>query len=323
VYSISGPDGTYPLDGQGSFDGQPVGAVGDASAVMAFPAPTNLVAVPANRTLYLAWPKMTNASGYNIHYWADGASGQPMVQDAGVPSGEYYPLQNLTNNTLYFICVAAYDANRNESPRSEVVTAVPSQSAGSLGAVTWNQHYYNPTSEVAIVTLTDADPNTDPNAVETVTVRITSYSDTLGFDLTLAETATNSGIFTSAANGTNVGFTFGNSDVLNKLIRVVPGDVLTARYADVLPPIPTTATAFVALSGVLRPILSGPTMVAGGLFRFIVSPDANLPSLRIQSSTDLVNWETLTSLLNPSGPIVIGDPEAVSHPARFYRAVSP
>ncbi len=205
AYAVSGPDGTYPLDGQGSFDGQPVATVGDASAVIAFPAPINLVVVAADRAAYLAWPRMTNASGYSIQYWADGAANHRKTRDAGTPAGEYFALQNLTNNTLYFICVAAYDVNRNESPHGEVVTVVPSEKAGSLGAVAWNQPYYNPTSEVAIVTLMDANPNTDPNAVEMVMVRVMSHSDTPGFDLPLAEVGTNSGVFTSAANGTNVG----------------------------------------------------------------------------------------------------------------------
>ncbi|HOK78331.1 MAG TPA: hypothetical protein PLW35_11495, partial [Verrucomicrobiota bacterium] len=40
---------------------------------------------------------------------------------------------------------------------------------------------------------------------------------------------------------TNVGFTLGDSDPTNKLIRVVEGDALFVTYHDVLPPVDTTA----------------------------------------------------------------------------------
>jgi hypothetical protein len=44
---------------------------------------------------------------------------------------------------------------------------------------------------------------------------------------------------------------------------------------------------------------------------------------RIQASSDLTNWTTITNLLSPNLTNTIIDPNAGSHPYRFYRAVTP
>ena len=42
---------------------------------------------------------------------------------------------------------------------------------------------------------------------------------------------------------------------------------------------------------------------------------------RIEASTNLVNWETLTNHLNPAGLVQFQDSRATNFPQRFYRAV--
>ena len=61
-----------------------------------------------------------------------------------------------------------------------------------------------------------------------------------GITLTLAETGTNSDTFTSSAFGRNLGFTFGESDDVNKLIRVAHGQRVWAIYTDLLPALSRT-----------------------------------------------------------------------------------
>jgi hypothetical protein len=46
-------------------------------------------------------------------------------------------------------------------------------------------------------------------------------------------------------------------------------------------------------------------------------------SVTIQSSSNLLNWSTLTNLANPSGSVQFTDTSASNIPRRFYRATSP
>lgn len=43
-------------------------------------------------------------------------------------------------------------------------------------------------------------------------------------------------------------------------------------------------------------------------------------SYRVEASTDHVHWTVLTNLVNPTGVMLISDPEAPKFPSRFYRA---
>jgi len=48
-----------------------------------------------------------------------------------------------------------------------------------------------------------------------------------------------------------------------------------------------------------------------------------IEAVRIQASTNLRDWTTLTTLPNLQGTFDYVDSEAASYPRRFYRAVSP
>lgn len=48
-----------------------------------------------------------------------------------------------------------------------------------------------------------------------------------------------------------------------------------------------------------------------------------IEAVRIQASTNLRDWTTLTTLPNLQGNFDYIDSEAASYPSRFYRAVSP
>ena len=44
-------------------------------------------------------------------------------------------------------------------------------------------------------------------------------------------------------------------------------------------------------------------------------------AFRLEASTNLLAWETLTNYANPAGPVEYVDPCATNFPQRFYRAV--
>jgi hypothetical protein len=122
-----------------------------------------------------------------------------------------------------------------ESARSATVSAQPNAAAGALGEVAFNTNYFAAVSNLAVVTVWDADLNTNPDTQETVLVQVASDSDTNGCLLQLKETGPDTGIFTSAANGTNLSFTFGPTDPVLQWLQVKEGDVVQAIYADALP----------------------------------------------------------------------------------------
>jgi hypothetical protein len=79
-------------------------------------------------------------------------------------------------------------------------------------------------------------------------------------------------------------------------------------------PLTVTLTSF-------APVLSGPAVSPpNGVFSFSLTGISNF-NYRIDTSTDLFNWGTVTSLPNPSGTLQFADPNGTNLPQRFYRAV--
>ncbi len=58
----------------------------------------------------------------------------------------------------------------------------------------------------------------------------------------------------------------------------------------------------------------------GARFEVSLNPGA---VYRLQASTNLLNWETLTNFISGTNCLSYRDPEAALHPMRFYRVVSP
>ena len=56
-----------------------------------------------------------------------------------------------------------------------------------------------------------------------------------------------------------------------------------------------------------------------GSLRFTL-PESTSMRCEIEYSSNLVNWITLTNLVNPRNPVQVNDPEAATVPYRFYRA---
>jgi len=136
-----------------------------------------------------------------------------------------------SQNGLYSVALTVSNTT------GEVVTAVKADyiEVGASAFVVFDKEYYN-LSGNAVISVYDEDLNTDPETAQTVDIHVSSNFETNGITLTLAESTVNSGIFTSDDFGRNLGFTNGNSDVVNKLLRVANGHRVTVTYTDQSPP---------------------------------------------------------------------------------------
>ena len=86
----------------------------------------------------------------------------------------------------------------------------------------------------ALLTVTDADENTNSAIIDTFTAAVFSDSDNGGFTLTMNETDEDTGVFEGTVFFTTDGATSGSS------LRVSEGDTVTAEYSDVTLPEPYT-----------------------------------------------------------------------------------
>ena len=86
----------------------------------------------------------------------------------------------------------------------------------------------------AVLTVADADENTNSAIIDTFTVAVFSDSDNGGFTLTLSETDEDTGVFEGTVFFTADAATSGSS------LRVSEGDTVTAEYSDKTLPEPYT-----------------------------------------------------------------------------------
>jgi hypothetical protein len=233
-YDPIGAFTNYLASGSMSVDGVSHAWTGDVNVAAGLPAPQNVTAIPGNRAIYLGWQGTGQEAGFRLYYWT--LTNRTDELAVNLPSGAaFYALSGLQNGTNYFLALTARDANGVESARSATVSAQPNVAAGALGTVAFNTNYFAAVSNVAVVTVWDADLNTNASTLQTVWVRVASDSDTNGCLLQLKETGPDAGIFTSAANGTNLSFTFGPTDLGLPRLQVKEGDAVQAIYADALP----------------------------------------------------------------------------------------
>lgn len=105
-------------------------------------------------------------------------------------------------------------------------------------SISWNQgkiefdtvHYF--IDSTATVQVTDPDMNLNPETVDTISVEITSKSDSAGIQVNAIETSDTSGIF----KGT---FLFSSTqESSGQRLYAVPGDSISAKYKDATLPLP-------------------------------------------------------------------------------------
>ena len=105
-------------------------------------------------------------------------------------------------------------------------------------SISWNQgkiefnadHYF--IDSTATVQVTDPDMNLNPETVDTISVEVTSKSDSAGIKVNAIETSDASGIF----KGT---FLFSSTQASSgQRLFAVPGDFISAKYKDATLPLP-------------------------------------------------------------------------------------
>ncbi|MEO1997116.1 MAG: Calx-beta domain-containing protein, partial [Planctomycetaceae bacterium] len=106
------------------------------------------------------------------------------------------------------------------------------------GSVTFDATKYA-SDATATVTVADADRNLDDAAADTVTVLVSSTTESSGFNLTLTETTVASGVFTA-----DVTIEAGSANPDN-VLQVADGDTLTVLYSDPDPVSDHTDTAII------------------------------------------------------------------------------
>jgi len=97
----------------------------------------------------------------------------------------------------------------------------------------------------AVLTVTDADENTNSAIIDTLTAAVFSDSDNGGFTLTLNETDEDTGVFEGTIFFTSTDATSGSN------LRVSEGDTVTAEYSDGTLPEPYTDSDSLTLASTL------------------------------------------------------------------------
>ena len=136
----------------------------------------------------------------------------------------------------------------------------------------------------------------------------------------------NATTFTVGAVGTNLAYQWffmganlpGATGSNLTLSDIQPGNA--GGYVAVVTNLVGAATSQVATLTVwLRPVLTGPEVLGNGQFRFKLIAASN-QTYFIETSTNLVDWPTLTSLLTTNGIMPFTDAISPGGTNRFYRA---
>ena len=139
-----------------------------------------------------------------------------------------YETDSLEPDVTYYVAVIAVDAVGNIDP------GVVPQEFLLTGFLCLDKNFYNLTdgNDEATITLNSAVLNTDPGTIQNVDVTAVSDSDTSGITITLTETDIDTAVFTTAASGTQLGFSLDASNDANNLIKVADGDTITITFTD-------------------------------------------------------------------------------------------
>ncbi len=206
--------------------------------------------------------KVTNLDTGDVYYgnlgmktnrWTQTTSFGPNEWDSGIESttGNQYTDDNNTIENVfipdssaagtYKVEVLCDEINSGSTQKFAIFIANVASGRGQIwiGDKYVDPEYYN-ALDIANVTVVDADLNTDPSAVDTCTVHISSNADPKGFNMTLQETGPNTnkffgefGFSRPSPDGTNDGLSHPEADP--PLIAVNAVDTVTVSYNDTSP----------------------------------------------------------------------------------------
>jgi autotransporter-associated beta strand protein len=255
-------------------------------------------------------------TGYHFVNWSDGSTANPRT-DTNVKS-------NITVTATFAIntYTLTYVAGTNGTISGNTPQTVNYGASGSAVTAVASAGYH-------FVNWSDgstANPRTDANVTNNVSVTATFAINTLTLTYLAGSNGTISGLATQtvayAGSGSavsavaNSGYAFTNwSDGLTSNPRT------DANVTNNL----TVTANFVLVSAQPPVITSGPLLTAGGGVQFTFT-GANGQAYRVLSSTDvsipMTNWMVLTNGTFGQGPETFTDMTA-TNPAAFYRIVSP
>ena len=151
------------------------------------------------------------------------------ITETGINTGQFVTDFNLrTYNPKDIIgkrILIAYQDDQDETGSSKPVI-VTVKVVSKDPTITFDKEYYNLGDNV-VITVDDLDANEDPNAIDTISLRIYSSSDPVGIVATAYETEENSGVFTAKVV---VSDTFGAGKIYAKY-----GDKIYVEYKDEYP----------------------------------------------------------------------------------------
>lgn len=195
---------------------------------------------------------VNNASGVMIDRVGYGNANDPESKAVGAPPSngtcERRPgvLSSAKGN--------GWDADNNFGDFDTRATGEPQNSSSSreipdsvAGTIMASVNWLSSTLDTLDISVNDIDRNNKPNAAETITVRVTSLADTVGFLLVLKEIDLDRSVFTASTQGHLLGLIFGTTDSVNARIKVLfAGDTITVAYQDPAPWQTSTVTILTA-----------------------------------------------------------------------------
>jgi pectin methylesterase-like acyl-CoA thioesterase len=268
--------------------------------------PTVLLAENATNWLYGWFPLVSpnilgNPAGQNV---AGGGTLNLSVSATGLPGPSYQwfkdgnPVSGQTNATL-----TIPSANANNSGSYSVVVS------NILGVLT---------SSAANVVVSNSAPTLAP---------IPSTTNNVGFTVNVTPSASDPDsppqiLHFSLVSGPFTTFNT-NSGVYTWRPQVTDsGTVNTIQIAvtdNGSPNLSATQSFFVAVNPLTQPTVSAPAY-SGGQFSMTVNGQTG-PDYEVLASTNLTDWLSLVTNTSPTMPFLFTDPNAASHPLRFYRIV--
>ncbi len=252
------------------------------------PTPTGLTATASNSLVTLSWNPSTAATGYNVKRSL--INGGPYTLLSGGLTDTNYNDSMVTNGTTYYYVVSATNS-ACESTNSSQVSAMPTNQPPVLAAIP-NQSIL--AGRTLLVTNLASDPNTPALPL--------TFS--LPSPPTGASINANSGLITWRP-------TIAQSST-TPTVAVVVSD-------NSAPPLTATQSFTVTVTQPATPTLNAASPT-NGQFGFWINGDTG-PDYTIQTSTNLTSWVSVFTTNSPALPCFWADPNSVSYPFVFYRAL--
>ncbi len=151
----------------------------------------------------------------------------PLREDDGGPGWSEFTLSSAAPAGTGYIRVKLGGENVEEAGYFDDILLT--EKALIPGSVSLDSDNYYTLFSSAVITAIDIDSSLNPGAEDTVSVKVTSDTDDDGFNITLLETSSDTGVFTSTVP---LRFSLEESLPSERVLKVRDGDTVTAEYTD-------------------------------------------------------------------------------------------